>query len=157
MNTLPIMSAAVLLGATLVGGCADTGPRQNTSSYETTYAAPSQPRYSDVGVIESVQVISYEAKSSTGAGAVVGGLIGGLIGNQVGGGNGKTAATVVGVVGGAVVGNNVEKNRNGQTNDMYRIRIRLDKGGTASVEQDTLDNLRIGDRVRISDGRAYRY
>jgi outer membrane lipoprotein SlyB len=157
MKNLPIFSTAILIGATLIGGCANNSPSQSSSSYETSYSPPSQSRYSNVGVIDSVQLITYEAQNTTGTGAVVGGLIGGLLGNQVGGGSGKTAATVVGVVGGAVVGNNVEKNRNSGAKEMYRINIRLDNGGNTSIEQDTLNGLRTGDRVRISDGHVYRY
>ncbi|MGZ5819671.1 MAG: glycine zipper 2TM domain-containing protein, partial [Burkholderiaceae bacterium] len=91
-----------------------------------------------------------------GAGLVVGGLVGGILGNQVGGGNGKTAATVIGAVGGAVVGNNIEQNRNAQSADRYQINVRMDHGDRISILQDSVADLRNGDRVRVVDGHVYR-
>ena len=96
--------------------------------------------------------------NTSGAGAVVGGLVGALVGNQVGSGNGRTAATVAGAVGGAAVGNSVEANRNANGGqEMYQINIRLDNGEYRSVTQDSVYDLRVGNRVRLVDGRAYRY
>jgi outer membrane lipoprotein SlyB len=108
------------------------------------------------GTIDSIQVIQGEARTG-GGGAIVGGLIGALAGNQVGSGGGRTAATVAGGVAGAVVGNNVEKNRAGNGPEMYQINIRMENGDFRSVTQDTVGDLRVGNRVRLVDGRAYRY
>ena len=88
---------------------------------------------------------------------MVGGLVGALVGNQVGSGSGRTAATVAGAVGGAALGNKVEGDRAGNGRDMYQINIRMDNGEYRSVVQDSVYDLRIGNRVRIVDGRAYRY
>jgi hypothetical protein len=90
-------------------------------------------------------------------GAVVGGVVGGLLGNQVGGGTGKAVATVAGVVGGALAGNQIEQNNRAQTRDMYQIRVRLENGGYQTIVQDSIADLRIGNRVRIEGDRVYRY
>ncbi|CAN5851408.1 hypothetical protein BH11PSE12_BH11PSE12_28700 [soil metagenome] len=160
MNSVLKISALTLVTATLISGCASNGPTQTSTPYSTPYSAPysssNQSRNSNIGVIESIQITRAE-HASNGAGAVVGGLVGGLLGNQVGSGNGRTAATIAGAVGGAVVGNNVEKNRNTPTSDMYQIRVRLDNGDSTTVVQDSIQDLRVGNRVRVVDGRAYLY
>ena len=55
------------------------------------------------------------------------------------------------------IGNNVEANRNANSQDMYQINIRLDNGEYRSVTQDSVYDLRVGNRVRMVDGRVYRY
>lgn len=113
------------------------------------------PAYSNAntGVIEDIEV-SHQQSNGVG-GAVVGGVVGGLLGNQIGSGSGRTAATVVGAVGGGVVGNQVQKNHSGR--EVYNIRVRMNDGSMQSFAQDSTDNLRAGDRVRVDGGRVYRY
>jgi len=50
------------------------------------------------------------ARSTSGAGSVIGAIAGGLLGNTIGHGGGRAAATALGVMGGALVGNAVEAN-----------------------------------------------
>ncbi len=139
---------ATCLAAALMSGCANTNPRSEVSpSYPST-------RSSGYGVIESIETIRASG-GEIGVGTVLGGVIGGVLGNQVGGGSGKTAATVVGAVGGAVVGHEIEK-RN-QTQDAYHIRVRLDNGNYQTVTQDSLDDLQVGNRVRVENNRVSRY
>ena len=157
MKTRSSFAVMATLTATLLGGCAT-----NDSPY---YAAPSYPSQSQnmssmYGTVDSIQVVrgsSVGNSGTTGTGAVIGGLVGGLLGNQVGGGNGRTVATVAGAVGGAVVGNNVEKNRSGNDRDMFQINVRLDNGGYQTVVQDSMNDLYVGNRVRIEGDRVYRY
>lgn len=144
--------SALMLAAAALGGCASNNPQPNANYY----SAPAQSNASRYGTVESIQLTRADNNTS-GAGAVVGGLVGGLLGNQVGAGNGRAAATVVGAVGGAVVGNNIERNRNAQTSDLYQIGIRLENGDRMTVVQESADDLRVGNPVRIVDGRAYRY
>lgn len=147
------ISALLLVATGILGGCATYNSQPASSAaYPSTY----QSNGVTYGSIESIEGMR-SAPATSGAGAIVGGLVGGLLGNQVGGGNGKTAATVVGALGGAYVGNNVEQNRNAAAPDMYQIRIRLDNGDSTAVTQDSAYELRVGDRVRVADGRAYRY
>jgi outer membrane lipoprotein SlyB len=106
-------------------------------------------------VIDSIQVVRVDPATS-GVGAVAGGLVGALAGNQIGSGSGRTAATAAGAIGGALVGNSVERNRN-QPYDTYQISIRLDNGDYRTINQDSAYDLRVGNRVRLVDGRIYRY
>ena len=148
-----LSSGALLFGAmTALGGCASNSPQQ-PSAYATPYQTGTSTTY---GTVESIQVARAEPDSS-GAGALVGGLVGGLLGNQVGSGNGRTAATVAGAAGGALLGNHIEKNRNDRAPDVYQLRVRLDNGASTTIKQGDMHDLRVGSRVRIVDGHAYRY
>jgi len=163
MKTLQPL-AALVAACTLLGGCAgsntsqpyysDSGYRAD-SGYRNGYNNTASSGY---GVIESIQVTTPQARTS-GAGAIVGGLVGALAGNQVGSGGGRTAATVAGGVAGAAIGNRVEANReNGYGGDQaYAINVRLDNGEYRTIVQDSVTDLRVGNRIRIVDGRVYRY
>lgn len=151
MKSTQTIGALMLITATVLGGCASNSPQQTSNAYP----ASSQSSVSRYGVIESIQAIRSE-NNTTGTGAVAGGLVGGLLGNQVGGGSGKTVATVAGVVGGALIGNTLEKNRNTQP-ERYEIRVRLDNGDFTTVMQDSVYEITVGNRVRVIDGRVYRY
>ena len=152
-STLTI--AALVTSAAFIAGCSSTPTsRPYDSGYNSGYNNNVSSGY---GTIDSIQVVRGSGGTS-GTGAVVGGLVGALVGNQVGSGSGRTAATVAGAVGGAAVGNNVEANRNANSGaDMYQINIRLDNGEYRSVTQDSVYDLRVGNRVRVVDGRVYRY
>lgn len=149
MKYATTLAAAVIAGTAVLSGCASNAPssQQGYSSNQSDSAT--------YGVIDSIQVVQTKSGTS-GAGAVTGGLVGALLGNQVGSGSGRTAATVAGAVGGAVVGNNVENNRN-QPQDQYQISVHMDNGDYRIVNQDSVYDLRVGNRVRLVDGRLYRY
>lgn len=109
----------------------------------------SSPAYSDAGRVVAIDVVRGSG-STSGGGAVLGGIVGGVLGHQVGSGRGNTAATVAGAVGGAVVGNEVEKRRS--DDERYRVIVQLSNGRETAFEQDSLNGLRVGDRVRIVEG-----
>ncbi len=147
MKPTHALSAAMVVVSLLTAGCASnhpTGTNYSTQADSSTY-----------GTIENIQVVRVDPATS-GAGAVAGGLVGALVGNQIGSGGGRTAATAAGAIGGAVVGNQIESNRNAP-HDMYQISIRLDNGDYRTVNQDSAYDLRVGSRVRMVDGRVYRY
>lgn len=148
-------AAALVAAAALLGGCASTSQSSYGSNdvYRHGYDATATAGY---GTIEGIDVNSGDGRTS-GAGAIVGGLVGALAGNQVGSGGGRTAATVAGGVAGAVVGNKVEANRNTDSQQMYSVNVRMDNGEYRKVVQDSVYDLRVGNRVRIVDGRVYRY
>jgi outer membrane lipoprotein SlyB len=167
MKAIRTIAALVAAGAVL-GGCASSSPDPyygnngyrgadtgyNNGGYRNDgYRDSASAGY---GTIESIQVTNAEARTS-GAGAIVGGLVGALAGNQVGSGGGRTAATVAGGVAGAAIGNNVERNREGGGQQAYAVNIRMDNGEYRTVVQDNVYDLRVGNRVRIVDGRVYRY
>jgi outer membrane lipoprotein SlyB len=109
--------------------------------------------YSDEGRVVAIDVVRGSGRSS-GAGAVVGGLVGGVLGHQIGSGRGNTAATVAGAVGGAVVGNEVEKRRG--DDEQYRVIVQTRDGREVTFTQDSLNGLRVGDRVRIEGNQLVR-
>jgi outer membrane lipoprotein SlyB len=137
------------------GGYRDDGYRRNDRR-DDGYRNDGRQAMAGYGTIESIQVTGAEARTS-GAGALVGGLVGALAGNQVGSGGGRTAATVAGGVAGAAIGNNAERNRNGDGQQMYAVNVRLDNGEYRTIVQDSAYDLRVGNRVRIVEGRVYRY
>lgn len=163
-TTHTTFAAITLAGAALLTGCASNTPmgadyypqqsypQQSQSGY---YPSQSQSQSASYGTIDSIQLARVSSGSS-GAGAVAGGVVGALLGNQVGSGSGRSAATVAGAVGGALVGNEVEKNRS-QGREAYQIGIRLDNGDYRVIAQDSVQDLRVGNRVRVVDGRVYRY
>lgn len=151
MKSTQTIAAIVLAATALLTGCA-SNPSSSTDS--GNYNASSTNM--GYGIIDSIQV-TRSGGNTSGTGAVVGGLVGALVGNQVGSGSGRAAATVAGAVGGAAIGNNVESNRNQNGQDMYQISIRLDNGDYRTVVQDSVYDLRVGNRVRVVDGRVYRY
>ena len=150
MNSNRTLAAVVLAATAVQSGCA-TSNQNPGYGQQTGY----QNEAASYGTIESIQVKTVQGKSN-GAGAVAGGLVGALLGNQVGSGSGRAAATVAGAVAGGVVGNNVENNRNAPR-DEYQISVRMDNGDYRLVNQDSVYDLRVGTRVRLIDGRLYRY
>ena len=107
----------------------------------------------DCGTVTDVKTIKQKGEGS-GVGAVAGGVIGGVLGHQVGSGRGNDAATVAGAVGGALVGNELEKRRDGD--EQYRVVVQFRDGREATFMQDSLNGVRVGDRVRVDGGRLYR-
>jgi outer membrane lipoprotein SlyB len=136
---------ALLAVAVSLGACADLAP----SAYEP---APRVEQRIEYGVVDRIDLVR-EGGESTGVGTILGGLAGGVIGHQLGGGNGNTVATIAGALGGAYVGNNIEKSRTG---DHYRIGVRLDSGARLELEEVGEGELRVGDRVRVVNGRVFR-
>lgn len=153
MKTPQIVIATFLAAAALMSGCANTDSRPISSS----------PSYSGTayGVINAIEITRGSnggiGGSGIGAGAVIGGVVGGVLGHQVGNGTGKDVATVAGVVGGAVVGNQIEKRNKAQQQDAYRIQVRLNNGGYQTVTQQSIGDMRVGDRVRIENDFVSRY
>lgn len=125
----------------------------------TQSSAPSQaPRVAEracrsCGTVDSIIPIE-QAGQGSGAGAVLGGVIGGVLGHQVGGGRGRDVATVAGAVGGAVLGNQVEKNS--KSSRSYDVRVRMEDNTFSTVRYNSEPNVRIGDKVRVEDGRLVR-
>jgi outer membrane lipoprotein SlyB len=158
MKSTHTIAAALVASAALLGGCASTTPSgpYNNASYNNGAYNNSSSNSMGYGTIEAIQVTRGTGHTS-GTGAVVGGLVGALVGNQVGSGGGRAAATVAGAVGGAAIGNSVESRNNNSAQDMYQISVRLDNGEYRTIVQDSVYDLRVGNRVRVVDGRAYRY
>jgi len=121
-------------------------------SYAQSYridAAPSHEyrHHASLGVVESVETLQGTNQGNKVAGTILGSVLGGVIGHQFGSGRGNDAATVAGALGGAAVGHNIGENRGSR--DSYRVSVRMDNGEYRVVQQDDLNGLRTGDRVRV--------
>jgi outer membrane lipoprotein SlyB len=161
MQTCHKITAAIFTSGAFLIGC--SSPQQPTVSqtYPQTYPSGGPAYSTSYGVVDSIQVLNQGQLSSggVGLGAVAGGVVGGVLGNQVGSGTGRKAATAAGAIGGAIAGHQIqERNRANQAQaPAYQIGVRLDNGSYQSVTQDTIADLGVGSRVRIENGRAYRY
>lgn len=134
----------------LITACSSNPPR-NTAVFDPPGGSSQGVTFGNVSGIEIVPV----AARSSGGGALLGAVIGGVLGNQVGGGSGRDAATVVGAVGGAVIGNQVERRNKGE-GEIYRVSVRLDNGRLAQFDYQRIDDLRVGDRVKVQNGQLHR-
>lgn len=144
MKATQFLVSLVSAATVLVSGCATTSPRVD--------AWPSNNCSSSYGLVESIESVRRN-DDGVGVGAVIGGIVGGVLGHQVRGGRGKDVATVADVVGGAVVGNRSEKNN--KSGDVFRIHTRKDNGDYQTITQDSVGELRVGDRARIEGDRVY--
>ena len=135
--------------ASLVACSSNEQPRHQSRSVYTA------PQYAEqYGRVSNIEILTLESKTS-GGGAVLGAVIGVVIGHQVGKGRGRDVATGVGVVGGAMAGNKVEKHR-GQDRDIYRITVKFENGGRQQFDYEDINDLRVGDRVRVENGEIER-
>jgi outer membrane lipoprotein SlyB len=142
-----MLNVGLMISSVALVACESTGP-QYSPGYSGYSGSPGYGSY--YGTVEAVEVVR-ERGNSSGLGAVIGGVAGGLLGHQIGSGSGNTAATIGGAVGGAVVGNEIEKRRN--VDETYRLRVRMDDGSVQTFTQDNMLNFRVGDRVRMDNGR----
>lgn len=155
MKTFQKVFVLAAFSTLVLGGCANNPYPQQ--SYPDQAYSSNAPRYSNgYGVIDSIRLVKKDSNGNPiGIGTVIGGVVGGVLGNQVGGGTGRTVATAAGAVGGAVVGHEIEKNRNNNST-AYRISVRLNNGAYETYTQDSIGDMRVGDRVRIDNGRVTR-
>ncbi|MDO9403453.1 MAG: glycine zipper 2TM domain-containing protein [Polaromonas sp.] len=130
------------------------------SSYPTTTyptATTTSPSYVEYGRITNIELVqTTERGRGSGVGAVLGGIAGGVVGNQIGSGSGRDVARIAGIAGGAVAGNAIERNRNSEIRESYRVSIQVDNGTTRAYDMAAVNDLRSGDRVRIENGVIYR-
>jgi len=154
MKTNQLVASGLVAAVAILAGCAS--PSQPVSS---TGTYPSGSYTSALGVIDSIQVVQSSGSGGTsGLGTVAGGVVGGALGNQVGDGRGRTAATVAGAIGGAMIGNQMERNAQGAgSGQVYQVGVRLDNGSYQAIQQESIGDLQVGSRVRVENGRVYRY
>ena len=171
-NTLRIASTTTtVLLVSILAACAPMNPPNSypSTSYPqgtnssavypaSSYPAPNQQSaYIEYGRVSNVEVLQSQGQTQgSGVGAIIGGIAGAVVGSQIGGGSGRTAATVVGGLGGAVAGNAIERNRNGNVIETFRISVQMDNGSFRAYDLPSSGQLRTGDRVRIENGQLSR-
>lgn len=92
-----------------------------------------------------------DERGSATAGTVVGGVGGAVAGNVLGH---STTSTVLGGVGGAVAGNLI--GRNIGSKKIWSVEVRMDRGGTRSVDFTSDPHMHQGQRVRVGEGTLSR-
>jgi outer membrane lipoprotein SlyB len=161
-----IASTTCAAALTLLAGCSSSPLRNDGAGTSPGYVGGSQSAYqgnyqgnignsAQLGSVTQIETVP-TASRGLGAGAVIGAVLGGVLGNQVGRGSGNALATGAGVVGGAVVGNEIEK-RNQTGSNVYRVSVRFDNGQGAQYDYQQVDNLQVGDRVKVENGLLYRF
>jgi outer membrane lipoprotein SlyB len=150
MTARPLISICSATLLVLLTACATEGPRG--AAIGDARGVVNNPQI--FGNISGIEVVPMASRPS-GGGALLGAVIGGALGNQVGAGMGRAAATGVGVIGGAMVGNNVEQRRH-DGSEYYRVSVRFDDGAFGHFDYQRIDDLRVGDRVKIEAGQLYR-
>ena len=144
---LPLSTLLVIATAGIPAGCASL---ESAGSYEPPPRVEHRIEY---GVVERIDLFRTGQSAPTGLGAILGGVAGGVVGHQIGGGSGNTAATIAGALGGAYVGNRIEQ---ANERDRYRVTVLLDNGPRLEITELGEGELRVGDRVRVVNGRVYR-
>ena len=167
MTTINRFGSVLGLAAVLtLGACETMNPPANPSNSGSAYPSTSSGgAYSGYGVVQSIELVQQGNTGKTGIGGsgigigtIAGAVVGGIVGNQVGSGRGNTAATVIGAAGGAYVGHEIDKRKQQpQAADLYRLSIRMNEGSYQTLTQDTVADLRVGDRVQIDNGVVRRY
>jgi outer membrane lipoprotein SlyB len=147
---------AITVSALGLAACGSSPTYDNGSSYSgNSYSGNSYASnaYTEYGRVTYIEQVGGDGRT-TGAGAVLGGVVGGVLGHQVGSGRGNTAATIGGAVAGAAIGNEVERRRD---DGAFRVDVRLENGDMRSATLENVGDLRVGDRVRVAEGRISRY
>ncbi len=152
MNLRPLATSLCIISLAAVTACA--APPRRAESVAQAPVPAYAPVYYEQGRVRSIEVIPVAARTS-GGGAVLGAIIGGVIGHQIGGGTGKAVATGAGAVGGAVAGNAIEMH-NKRDDEIFRVSVRFADGNVRSYDFQRIDDLRVGDRVKLEGGQIHR-
>lgn len=129
-----------LIGA---AGCTPAPTSTSFSNQETMRAQP--VAFGKVVALRAVEIRPGETRLGT----VTGAVLGGIGGSQLGGG---TAANVAGGVAGAVVGGAIGSAIQGsRVTQGVEVTVELRDGGTVAIVQPgTVNDFRVGDRVRVT-------
>lgn len=121
-----------------------------------TYATPTydQQQIAQYGSVNNIEVVPLASHNNAG-GAVLGAVVGAIVGNQFGSGGGKALATGAGAIGGAVAGNAIQ-NHNRRDDEVFRVHVRFDDGSVRNFDFQRVDDLRVGDRVKLEQGQLHR-
>ena len=132
MKVITVISSFAISSIVLSSGCAMNDRYQDSLSYTTRYSGEARSKNSDLGTIDMVHLV----RSNTQASAVA---PSGTDGNQ------------------SEHRENSEKIAVPSTSDLYEIHVRMNNGNSATIVQERIAGLRVGNRVRIVDGQVYLY
>lgn len=151
---MSLRPVSILVGIVALAALSACAVRQERVVYQqpAPVVRPA-PVYAEYGRVDNIGYVQISQRPS-GAGAVLGAVIGGVVGNRFGGGSGRALATGVGVVGGAIAGNAIE-GRQRRDDELYRVQVRFDNGSVREFDFERIDDLRVGDRVKLEGGQIY--
>jgi outer membrane lipoprotein SlyB len=132
-----------------------TAARKPAKSQAEPIAAPvvvaesarPQPQLGQLATVESVREVK-EAGDAKGVGAIAGGVVGGVLGNKLGK---NRIVTVLGAAGGAFAGHQIEKQVRAEKR--WETVVRLDDGSQRTISSEAQPAWRVGERVRLLDGK----
>lgn len=122
-------------------------------TFAASLALPALAACDNCGTVTEVKTTKKEGQAS-GLGAVAGGVIGGVLGHQVGSGRGNTVATVAGAGAGAYAGHQIEKNQGGSTS--FDVVVKMENGSTRTFSFSSETSYKVGDKVKVVDGKLTR-
>ncbi|MBI3715900.1 MAG: glycine zipper 2TM domain-containing protein [Betaproteobacteria bacterium] len=105
------------------------------------------------GVVSELKTAKQKGEGS-GVGVVAGAVLGGVLGHQVGSGRGKDLATVAGAAGGAYAGNAAEKKLMEKT--VYQVIVKMEGGNSRTFTFGAESAFKVGDKVKVVDGKLTR-
>jgi len=144
---VPLLAAIVL-----TSGCAMTNACPGSNEGRD---GPSHSNESYYGVIDSIESGPDAPPRNDVAGAVGDGLDGTVVEHPSRSGDSSDVISVTDARLGAPVGLEARLPKEAQA--VFIVRIRFDDRSYQTVRQASLDGLRVGDGVRIEDGRVRRY
>lgn len=150
----PLVTFVCVAAITALTACAVPTQRGDNVVYQPTPLSGPIPARAEYGRVENIGYVQTASRPS-GAGAVLGAVLGAVVGNQFGAGMGRGVATGAGAVGGAIAGNAVE-GRTKRDDEVYRVQVRFDNGSVRDFDFHRVDDLRIGDRVKLEDDQIHR-
>lgn len=129
MKSFAVINVVTMLIVTFSSGCVSNDPYQSSRSYSMRYPSAAESKNSGLGIIESMYLIRSD----------------------------NNASKVGSLAGSAVDANSSTKNKSSTSSDLHEIQVRMSNGESATVVQERVDDFRVGNRVRIVDGRVYLY
>lgn len=140
MNTIK-MAGVMLVAVMILGGCASS---MSGGAYTRSQAR--QVQEVQMGVVESVRQVQLEG-TKTPVGTIAGAAVGGIAGSNIGGGKGSTVGAILGAVAGGLAGSAIEEGVTKKPG--LEITVKLDSGRMIAVTQESDEDIRPGDRVRV--------
>ncbi|MES2673309.1 MAG: hypothetical protein V4660_03675 [Pseudomonadota bacterium] len=145
-----------VMGLSMLTGCHMHANNQHQHKHkphhkQKMHKAPRHGKHygSEQGQVSNIEMFIVKADSSGGS-ALPAAAGGGVVGQQIDS-SGLDLATDVDVIDGADIGNELaQANKNDR--EIYRITVNVDNGDTLQIEYEEIEDLRIGDRVKIENG-----
>ena len=152
--TSAVLEEPLVLGASGFATTAlGTTAPATTAVGATASGAPVIDTCSDCGVVQAIREVEVRGQPGY-RGAAGRGVLGAILGGEFADDVRRTAARIVGAVGGGHAGRENERASKRRTH--YDVVIRLDNGDVQTRSLDAMPPFKVGDRVRVVQGRPER-